>query len=470
MDNYKTKYLKYKNKYLQLKNQYGGIHNGKTSTEILTKLVEDRKLEEFPVIFDELTFAKLSEFFTTIKNNRQYSYIPEVYNEHNYVGKRVMTKADLDNYWISLEKPPTVGKIISLDPNIFAIRDRASSLQFFNDFVTYDSSLTTDFLQVSIGSRNIDLTLRRKPSVYENILAIFKRIQTRTKIQDVQQMSNYAEQDTYIYLDSDIDISVLESRLDNMFDGNEPGTKQIQDPVSSSNKLIYYNTYGVLANIHIKDPTNDDDSNKFNLVQALKTGDKYEINPIQYANIMLNDYYNSSVQILFETIVKTLNDNIATRTMPLSLYMTIPDAFFHIHVCDILDENKVMLVLHAKYEIESDSTIVNYKYKDDVGILHDSIRYKPMSSLSKEEVVELRKVHSFYLLFDMGTNTQKIYSTNNDSMEVTDGEDKSLWNSSQSIALNTASFGKNIADLNYISGKKVILTTAKLPCGVFCPA
>lgn len=471
MLNYKNKYLKYKNKYLQLKKQSGGIHNGKTSTQILNELTDAHKLNKFNVSFDDCVFKKLTRFFTMMKNNLDYLFIPKIFNKQNYIGKRKVTSEDLNKIWYSLSEIPTQGKIVKMiENNKFKIRVKDASGKYnpmnFNGNILFRENQRTGKIKIELDGQEKEINFDANAndnviiSDYINIVTIYRNYMTNNT--DQMQISNYAIGNNKLYLHPGIDWVEMEKRLDGMFDGEEADNK-IRLIVDDTKTFLYYKKYDILIQM------GKDDGFYLIIIPVKKIDNKYEITPYNYKNIIVNDYYYNSVKNLFEVITKKLNEVITDG----SPYYNLPDSFFHIHVVDVLNENKIVMVVHAKYEIENriSQDFIDYMFKDSDDKIYNIKRSKPISTVEEgsEEETQLRKIHSFYFLFDLERNEHNLFSTVDASNDITDSEGNTIWNR---IALIDASFGTNIADINYMLNRPVILTpygNTKSGCKVFCP-
>ena len=473
MTDYKNKYLKYKEKYMQLQKQVGGIHNGKTSITILNGLVCENKLKQFDVTFDNDVFCKLKQFFTSMKNNRDYLFIPKEFNDVNYIGKRTITPEDLNKMWYTLEKLPSRGATVKmLENNKFKIRVKGSP-GTYGKFVFFDGKIV--FKEGQVGKLKIELNGREEEinkqaengnsnaiiNDYVNIVSIYRSYMINT--QDEVQMSNYGIGDNKLYLSDSVDWVEIKNRFDTMCDGSDPGNRtELELETDSRVTFITYTKYNILIKV------GKDDGNYVQIIPVKKKGDKYEITSYTYKNLFVNEYYHNSVKKLFEVLVKKLNDKIVDgRT-----YSNIPDAFFHIHVVEILNENKIIMVLHAKYEIENktNSDIFQYNFEDSDGKRYITERYKPIKDLSPDEIKHVKKIHSFYFLFDLDTNNHNLFSATDEAMNIRDSKGEDIWN--DGIALKDNAFGSTIADINYIINRPIIVTiksTTKILCEVFCP-
>lgn len=472
MINYKNKYLKYKKKYIHLQKQLGGIHKGETSIEVLDKLVSTGKLNKFDMTFDSDVFDKLKHFFTNMKNDQEYLFIPKVFNEENYIGKRIVTLEDINKMWYSLEKRPTDDEIVKMLGNKkFQFRVKRESKY---EPITFDGKIIVKTGQV--GKIKIELNGKEeeintvavtnntdsKINDYINIVNIYRNY--AMAIGDQSQYSNFSTGSNKLYLRNTTDLREMENRLDGMFGGSDPEnkTRTVVTEDGHENFFITYKKYNILVKI-------DTGEDKYlYIIPATKIDDKYEIMPYNYKNTLVNDNYYDSVKKLFELIVEKLNEIMpAGRT-----YANLPDGFFHLHVVDILDENKIMMIIHAKYEVENSlsENLIKYKFKDTNDEIYEMERNKPIDLLTSSEANEIAKKHSFCFLFDLDSNSHNLFSVTDEGLTITDSNGISIWGSA--IAFKDNVFGANIADLNYIINRPIVLTiysNTKVKCDVFCP-
>jgi hypothetical protein len=144
--------------------------------------------------------------------------------------------------------------------------------------------------------------------------------------------------------------------------------------------------------------------------------------------------------------------------------------FFHIHVTLLPDSDYVLLTLHVKYEITSDSTI-NYFYDTEGNnVPTDKIpmtRYSISNSYNTAERIKYIKNHSFYLFFNLTSDEHFFYNTTDNILNLKDSG-KTLFEPDQSIGIQETLFGRNVFDINYINGKSVLLVVSGQKCSKFC--
>ena len=461
MSEYKKKYLKYKKKYIELQKK-GGMHNSKTSLEILDELVEEDKLKKFNLSFDSAIYEKLKNFFKNIKENQEYLYFPEVFNDVNYFGKRIITMEDLKKMWYSLEQTPKNEEVVKLlEKDLFRIRVKDGSEKKFDGKIVLKGK-PRSLLKIQINGKEEEIDFPANTcgdeilNDYINVANIYVKYMMNNA--DQGQISNFATGSDKMYLRIGANYEELEKRLDNMYDGSEHDNKT-RFIHNDYEIYISYKKYNILVKINKKD-------RYLYIIPVKKVHDKYEIMTYNYKNVFVNEYYYESVKRLFEVLVEKLNEVIVDGRK----YSNLPDGFFHIHVVDILNENKIMMVLHAKYEIEDRTgSSTKYDFMDTDGTHYQSTRLGGLDKLKKEETNKIKKIHSFYFLFDLDTNNHNLFSVVSDD-DITDYNCESIWASS--IALKDDAFGANILDINYILNRPIIITikaTEAIKCGVFCP-
>jgi hypothetical protein len=365
----------------------------------------------------------------------------------------------------SLEKEPKMNDIVKFPPNIIyqiKVKKIINSIPIY-DFVQFDGNIVYNIQQygekliIILGDKEYELNINRSSNILKNIVAIYSEYKIYTTTQ--AQISGFSDGSNITYLSNEISMDELEYRLDNMFQYLEFKNVLIEDP---NTKYIYYKKSGIIVKIHQKNPFNQSDRNYQNYLIIVKikiNKNICEIIPYSYRNIMLNSYYNASIVNLFEIITAKLNEFVK----PLIPYANLPDSFFHMHVVNIQNENKIILVLHAKYEIENiqENKTINYIYEDQYATKYKIKRIKNLNNFTENEINNLRKLHSFYFLFDLDTNEHYLFAIR-DSNNI-------KWNLPNSIGLNANSFGPNICDINYIIGRPIILTIqTNTKCELFC--
>ena len=120
--------------------------------------------------------------------------------------------------------------------------------------------------------------------------------------------------------------------------------------------------------------------------------------------------------------------------------------------------------------VQKANDIFQYNFEDSDGKRYITERYKPIKDLSPDEIKHVKKIHSFYFLFDLDTNNHNLFSATDEAMNIRDSKGEDIWN--DGIALKDNAFGSTIADINYIINRPIIVTiksTTKILCEVFCP-
>jgi hypothetical protein len=422
---YFQKYLKYKSKYLDLKMK-GGYKPDTNTLDEMQKYVSNGTFTIHDFIISQY-YDILQTFFNNIKNKDYLYLVPE--NFDNFFGKTLYNDTDIEKIWSRLNDQISSGNTYTL----------------INDLYLGGIIPITKILIIPKKSKDVIA------DVFKNIFSKFYNPADKNLInikereggkKDQTQLTGISEGPFRIYPEFKQEAlkrinNYKSSDLMKDFSGNfTMGSKNYN--------YKYYNDKNILY-VYIDTPNNNLELYMFN-VEITETN--YKIFPYTYNNLLLNDKYENSIKTLFTDITSTLN-NINSTTE----YKILPDGFFHIHVTIPDNQSKyVLLTIHALYEIVTNDTDITYTYNGE---------NRTRRNIDFLNVFDLRKKHSFYLLFDTDNNTHKLYQINSSNLDL-------FFNNKIEIGINERILGNNIIDINHIDGKGVIITKTNQECNSLC--
>ena len=441
---YQLKYLKYKTKYLALNNKIHQLGGLKTASVKLEEYVTSGHIKKHDFKITDGDFTLLTAFFNKLIKTKDTGLLP-IDSIDDYIGKLNITDADLKKLGFYYNKKPSNGDNVYMTDAYSYTNNKI--IYPLTTSIKYDSSANTITFNGNILQNPVILGDNVYQKLY-NIIENIKIYRGDNKEKDQEQASGLRSPESWIYTNSTF-ISIIQNCKDCFGDINL--IKDVINVKKQQCKLLHYTNHNLLIII-----AEEEFLVKYKMYYVIKKDNVYEIFPHSYLNPILDDTYTPPVKKLF----KNITDTLTTIIIPSNKYVNSPDRFFHIHVTPVKNENFVLLTLHALYEITNDDPpSTDYKY-NTMTIIRPS-----MADINSPLVTKIknRKVHNFYILYNLNSNTHFIYNV--DKL----ANNNSFFSSDNAIGIRETIFGDNIIDINYI-GKdyNVTISTVKQECKLLC--
>ena len=451
----------------------------KSIKDIFNNFVELGYMRIHDMIIDSTDIHnKLVNFFYQTLKTQEMCFFPYNYNnEFDFVGKKEFDDNILNLLWCRLEEKPSKNKKIRLSCLLVwkSTQAKISSLINYNNNLGTISFLSNKdkYYEENYKTDNIFKTvydiITKKITFYRNNMSFDKIQISNFRFNDSFNQMQISLEDYELLLESGYMISET-----NYFEENN---KKIHYKYSQINSLLFLYIPNRLVNTYID----------WMVIYVKKY--IYEENiflkifPMNYNNIIVNDFYHNSLSNLFIIIkdnlekitksteflnsVKLQKKNINSKKHN-SIYKILPDNFFHIHCTNLTNSinnntDYILLTAHAKYEIINlpfeSLTDIDYNYIDRLDNQYQITRF---SYQNKDSILD-RIYHNFYIFFNLKTNSHQIYYIKNIVPEI-----NKLWSHPESIGIEESIGGNTYMEINFIENYSIIISKCNKKCLLFC--
>ena len=281
-----NKYLKYKNKYLNLKKQFGGSAD-EFPKIVLDRMVDKECLQNHSIEFTPEHHEKLVNFFRKSKLNSNNMFLPNEFDETNYIGKTSFTKDDLKKIWIRLNDVPTsddktyklIGPYYQNNDTFIEIND---FIKIYNGYIEVNGEridfINMDYLQI--------------------INDIIKKIVFKNKKIEFDEGQNSGLKDFNSWVIINKNLEQFKTTIEDFL-----GTENIKGQINLTDTFYYYNQDKKILILY---RSNSEQITEFLMMFVKKEGDSYLLFPFNYTNLLLNNNFEPVIINLFEVIQNKL--------------------------------------------------------------------------------------------------------------------------------------------------------------------